>query len=347
MASNGSEAGAAAEAPASAAPAAAGTARRPLMGLTTYMQQAAWGVWDAEAVILPAEYVQMVVAAGGVPVLLPPHGTDPSVLDGLDGLILTGGADVGPERYGAVPHERTQAQPWRDDHEFALLTAARERGMPVLGICRGLQVINAAFGGTLHQHVPEVLGHSDYQPEPGVYGEVTTRVEPGSRLAFAVGEQVSAPCYHHQSVAEVGAGLVVTARAEDGTVEALETPLPSAEAPAAGEPADSDPAEPWLLAVQWHPEHNVQDVRVVTAAVDAARTYAEQRARTVRPPASGSPAQESSPAGTRPPAPAGSGRSAPAGPGQPASAGPRAASAAAARPNHSTQTHSTQEGGAT
>ncbi|WP_245579836.1 gamma-glutamyl-gamma-aminobutyrate hydrolase family protein [Brevibacterium album] len=336
MASSGSEAGPGAAA--AAIPVASGTtARRPLMGLTTYMQQGAWGVWDTEAVILPAEYVHMVVAAGGVPVLLPPHGTDASVLDGLDGLVLTGGADVGPERYGAVPHERTQAQPWRDDHEFTLLAAARERGMPVLGICRGLQVINAALGGTLHQHVPEVVGHSDCQPEPGVYGEVTARVEPGSRLARAVGEQVSAPCYHHQSVAEVGAGLVVTARAEDGTVEALETASPSAGEsgtsesaagePAAGEAGGSDSAEPWLLAVQWHPEHNVQDVRVVTAAVDAARVYAEQRARAARPPGPQT-------------VPAVSSWAEP--PGRPARTAPQPARTA---PNP--QTHSRQEGGAT
>ena len=238
--------------------AAAAAHRRPLVGVTTYMQDAAWGVWSTEAVVLPAEYVRMVVTAGAVPVLLPPHGTDPSVLDALDGLILTGGADVGPDRYGAQPHPRTQAQPWRDDHEFALFAAARDRGLPVLGICRGLQVVNAALGGTLHQHVPEVLGTDRYQPAPGEYGQMIARTTPGSRIAAVVGESITAPCYHHQSVDRVGEGLTVTAHSDDGVIEVLE--------------GATD--EPWLLAVQWHPEHNPVDVRVVVAFVDAARTHA-------------------------------------------------------------------------
>lgn len=232
--------------------------RRPLVGVTTYMQDAAWGVWNTEAVVLPAEYVRMVVTAGATPVLLPPHGTDPSVLDALDGLILTGGADVGPDRYGAQPHPRTQAQPWRDEHEFTLFAAARDRGLPVLGICRGLQVVNAARGGTLHQHVPEVLGTDRYQPAPGEYGQMIARTAPGSRIAAVVGESITAPCYHHQSVDRVGEGLVVTASTDDGVIEVLEALT----------------EEPWLLAVQWHPEHNPVDVRVVAAFVDAARDHA-------------------------------------------------------------------------
>lgn len=228
--------------------------RRPVVGVTTYMQEASWGVWQTEATLLPAEYTRMVVDAGGVPVLLPPHGTDTAVLDRLDGLLIAGGADVGPNRYGQRPHALTRDQPWRDEHEFLLLAAARDRGMPVLGICRGLQVINAALGGTLHQHTPEVVGHDLHQPSPGVYGQMTARTEPGSRIAAVVGESVTAPCHHHQSVDRVGAGLGATARAEDGTIEALE---------------GSD-HEPWLVAVQWHPEHNAADGRVVAAFVEAA-----------------------------------------------------------------------------
>ena len=232
--------------------------RRPVVGLTTYLQDAAWGVWNARAALLPEDYVSMVVAAGATPVLLPPHGTDPGVLDLLDGLVLTGGADVGPERYGHEPHVRTQAQPWRDEHEFTLLAAARDRGLPVLGICRGLQVINAAAGGTLHQHVPEVVGTDAYQPAPGEYGEVVARTVPGTRIAQIVGESVTAPCYHHQSVDRVGDGLTVTAQADDGTIEVLEGPED----------------QPWLLAVQWHPEHNPVDVRVMRAFVEAAAARA-------------------------------------------------------------------------
>lgn len=235
--------------------------RRPVVGLTTYLQEAAWGPWRTEAALLPGEYPRMVVAAGGVPVLLPPHGTDEAVLDRLDGLVLTGGADVGPDRYGQEAHELTRDQPWRDEHELRLLAAAEERSMPVLGICRGLQVINSARGGTLHQHLPEVTGTDVHQPEPGVYGPMTAHTEPGSRAAAVVGARVTAPCHHHQAVDTVGAGLTVSARAEDGTIEALE----------------GGPDEPWLLAIQWHPEHDPADARVVAALVEAAAIYASDR----------------------------------------------------------------------
>ncbi|HIW99073.1 MAG TPA: gamma-glutamyl-gamma-aminobutyrate hydrolase family protein [Candidatus Nesterenkonia stercoripullorum] len=233
-------------------------ARRPLIGLTTYLQKAAWGVWDTEAAVLPAEYVRMVVEAGGVPVLLPPHGTDAAMLDAVDGLMLTGGADVGPDRYNQSRHSATRDQPWRDDHELFLLGRARQRGIPVLGVCRGLQVINVSCGGTLHQHLPEVLGHTERQPGPGVYGQMRARTTAGSRIAAAVGAELTAPCYHHQAVDQVGQGLEVTAVAEDGTVEALE----------------SAPGGPWMLAVQWHPEHNPADMRVVAELVRAAEQHA-------------------------------------------------------------------------
>ena len=253
--------------------------RRPVVGLTTYLQDAAWGVWNARAALLPEDYVSMVVAAGATPVLLPPHGTDPGVLDLLDGLVLTGGADVGPERYGHEPHVRTQSQPWRDEHEFTLLAAARDRGLPVLGICRGLQVINAAAGGTLHQHVPEVVGTDAYQPAPGEYGEVVARTAPGTRIAQIVGESVTAPCYHHQSVDRVGDGLTVTAQADDGTIEVLEGPED----------------QPWLLAVQWHPEHNPVDVRVMRAFVTQAQAHAEAAAGSAPASAAGAPPTTATP----------------------------------------------------
>jgi len=253
--------------------------RRPVVGLTTYLQDAAWGVWNARAALLPEDYVSMVVAAGATPVLLPPHGTDPGVLDLLDGLVLTGGADVGPERYGHEPHVRTQSQPWRDEHEFTLLAAARDRGLPVLGICRGLQVINAAAGGTLHQHVPEVVGTDAYQPAPGEYGEVVARTVPGTRIAQIVGESVTAPCYHHQSVDRVGDGLTVTAQADDGTIEVLEGPED----------------QPWLLAVQWHPEHNPVDVRVMRAFVTQAQAHAEAAAGSAPASAAGAPPTTATP----------------------------------------------------
>lgn len=234
----------------------------PVIAITSYMQQAQWGVWDAEAALIPADYVRMVAGCGAIPVLLPPHGQTPEVLDRVDGLLIAGGADVTAEAYGQVPHERTASQPFRDESEFLLFRGARERGLPVLGICRGLQVITVATGGTLIQHLPEVVGHSDYQPSPGVYGEVAVTTEPGTLARAILGESATAPCYHHQAVDRLGEGFVVTARSPEGLIEAIEP-----------DPADSAETgeDGWLFAVQWHPEHNPDDARVVSALVDAAR----------------------------------------------------------------------------
>lgn len=257
MASNDSDhsAAEATGAPAPVAPA-------PVIGISCYLQQAQWGVWDTEAALIPADYVRMVAASGGIPVLLPPHGQAPEVCERIDGLLLAGGADVAAEAYGQPPHDRTRSQPQRDASEFLLLEAARSRGLPVLGICRGLQVITVAGGGTLIQHLPEALGHTDYQPQPGVYGEVEVTTEPGSLARAILGESATAPCYHHQGVDRLGEGFVVTARSRDGLIEAIEP-----------DPARTyqEGESGWMFAVQWHPEHNPDDPRVVAALVEAAR----------------------------------------------------------------------------
>ena len=246
--------------------------RAPLVGLTTYRQRAKWNAWDTEATLLPAEYSETLDAAGGIPVLLPPPAWGSRVADGalisryldaIDGLILTGGADVDPARYDASPDPTTSAQPHRDALDFALLAGAVERGMPVLGICRGMQVLNVALGGTLHQNIPDVLGHSDYRPAPGVYGEAHVATAPGSLARACLGESTTAPCHHHQSVDRVGQGLIVTGRTADGTIEVLEP----------GE----DWSGGWLFAVQWHPEHNHEDLRVMHSLVTAAREFAASR----------------------------------------------------------------------
>lgn len=243
----------------------ASSPRPPVIGLTTYLNQAQMGVWDVPASFLPAVYVQGVTAAGGVAVLLPPQPVDPGVaervLDGLDGLLITGGKDVDPAAYGQQPHPATDEPGGaRDAWEFTLLDAALRRELPVLGICRGAQVLNVVLGGTLHQHLPDVLGHTGHRAGNAVFSKLPVRTVPGTRLAAVVGESVDARCYHHQAVAEVGRGLVVSAWDADGVIEALELP-----------------GDGFVLAVQWHPEESLDDLRLFSAIVEAARSYASGR----------------------------------------------------------------------
>ncbi len=231
----------------------------PVVGLTTYRQQAAWGVWDTRADLLPTEYAAAVEAAGGVPLLLPPVSLPAAaarVVSRIDALVVSGGADVDPERYGAQPHERTSGwQPERDAWELALLDAADDVGLPVLGICRGMQLMAVHAGGTLDQHTPDLVGHETHSPGGDAYGSVEVETESGSRLASLVGARVEVSCHHHQSVA-THPGFTAVARASDGTVEAME----------AG-------GDRWSVAVQWHPETRVE-VGLMAGLVEAARAHA-------------------------------------------------------------------------
>jgi gamma-glutamyl-gamma-aminobutyrate hydrolase PuuD len=234
-------------------------AERPVVGVTTYLEPATWMMWERPAAVLPRSYVDCIAAAGGVPVLLPPVPAGAAeAVAAVGALVLSGGADVDPERYGEALHPATVLRPDRDDWELALLQAALDRDIPVLAICRGAQVLNVACGGTLHQHLPEVTDHPGHLPGHGVYGASLVRVLPGSRLAGIVGTALEVPCYHHQAVDRVGAGLVATAWAEDGTVEAVE-----------------HTGHRLVLGVQWHPEQPVPpdggiDGRLFTALVGAA-----------------------------------------------------------------------------
>lgn len=236
----------------------------PVVGLTTYREQIQTGIWDIAASYLPADYCRGIVMAGGIAVLLPPQPAAPEiagrVLDGLDALVITGGYDLDPAAYGQQPHPSTdRPRTDRDGWEFALLRAALDRRLPVLGICRGAQVLNVALGGTLHQHLPDVFGHCGHRAGNGVFARLSIRTAPGTRLAALIGESAEVPCYHHQAIDKVGAGLVVSAQDVDGVVEALELP-----------------GEGFVLAVQWHPEQSLDDLRVFTALVDAARKRAGQ-----------------------------------------------------------------------
>ncbi len=211
---------------------------RPVIGLSTYREDARWGVWDTTTDLLPATYARSVEAAGAVAVLLPPQidGAE-SVVSRLDGLIIAGGADVDPGRYGAEPHPLTRTwRPDRDAWEVALLEAAAAARTPVLGICRGMQLMAVSAGGTLEQHVPDRVGHDEHSPGGDAFGWVSITTEPGSLVRRWVGERLQVNCHHHQAVAD-HPGFAVTARAADGTVEAIE-----------------DPDREFWLAVQWHPE---------------------------------------------------------------------------------------------
>ena len=235
----------------------ASDARPPRIGLPTYVERARWGVWEQRAALLPGTYVDAVVRAGGVPVLLPPVDQDGAAtvaVDALDGLLLTGGADVDPARYDAEPGARTRGlRPDRDAWEHALLAAALHRDLPVLAVCRGLQVLDVALGGTLHQHVPDVVGHDGHLPELGTFGTTHVQLRAGTRLAELLGEEADVPCHHHQSIDRLAEGLEVVGTADDGTVEAVEMA-----------------ARPFVVGVQWHPEEG-EDHRLFEALVEAAQ----------------------------------------------------------------------------
>ncbi|GGX27217.1 gamma-glutamyl-gamma-aminobutyrate hydrolase [Streptomyces malachitofuscus] len=224
---------------------------RPLIGISTYAESGVrWGVWQLDAALLPAGYPRLVQRAGGLAAMLPPDAPEraAATVARLDGLVVAGGPDVEPVRYGAEPDPRTGPPARaRDAWELALIEAALDHGVPLLGICRGMQLLNVALGGTLVQHLD---GHAEV---PGVFGRHPVKPVPGTRYAAAVPEETSVPTYHHQSVDRLGTNLIPSAHAADGTVEAIELPGP-----------------PWALGVQWHPEM-ADDLRVMQALVSTAR----------------------------------------------------------------------------
>jgi putative glutamine amidotransferase len=238
-------------------------ADRPLVGILTALERAKWSVWDTNAFLLPRIYVDAVQRAGGLALMVPPDATlvdDPDeLLDLLDGLILAGGADVDPQAYGEPPHPETKGTvPERDRFEIALTRAALERDLPLLGICRGMQIMNVARGGTLMQHLPDRVGHGEHRRHPGSFdgADNAMRLTPGSLAARAAGEELhNGRCHHHQAIDRVGDGYVVTgASALDDIPEAMELP-----------------DRRFALAVQWHPEADDAS-RLIGALVAAAAT---------------------------------------------------------------------------
>ena len=245
----------------------------PWSGISAYCEQARWGVWDTEAMVLPRRYAERVAAAGGIPVLLPPTAGIEAALARLDWLVLSGGGDIDPARYGAQRLPQTTSCARSGTRPSCAARRRRwPRRMPVLGICRGMQLINVALGGSLHQHLPDVVGHHEHAPRPGAFGEHEVKVAPGSRLAEILGhtdldvhQPADVPTHHHQGIDRLGDGLTATAWAADGTIEALEL----------------DPAQgPFGVAVQWHPEAG-DDLRLFVALVEAAR-YGQRSRRLQR-----------------------------------------------------------------
>jgi len=222
--------------------------RRPTVGITAATEQVSYGPWkEVPALMSPERYVRAVQRAGGRALLLPPDPEDArdpgEVLDLIDALLLTGGAgDLDPDLYGQERHPETgPVHEERDAYELALARAVLEREVPTLGVCRGMQVLNLAYGGTVEQHVPDAVGHEEHRHTPGTFADHEVRLEPGSLAARAAGTELTAvKSHHHQGVREIGDGLRVTGwSTTDDLVEALE-----------------DPSHPFVLGVLWHPEED-------------------------------------------------------------------------------------------
>ncbi|MGV8857675.1 gamma-glutamyl-gamma-aminobutyrate hydrolase family protein [Rhodoglobus sp.] len=245
-----------------------GTTKRPLIGLTSYLEQAQTGVWDLPASFLPKIYFEAVTDAGGIAVLLPPQPVDSeiaaSIIQSLDGLILTGGKDVDAARYGQEAHPTADVpRKDRDAFEDALLRAAIEQNVPFLGICRGAQMLNVTLGGTIIQHLPDVIGTSRYSAGGGVFLVNDVAVEHDTILSSLLGgdDSVAVKSYHHQAIDTLADGLIVSGRGDDGVIQAVE--LPSVD---------------FGVAVQWHPEEDAkQDLRLFEGVVAAAARHRVQR----------------------------------------------------------------------
>ena len=230
---------------------------KPVVGITTYLTRAAWGAWDMDAALIPADYVRAVERSGGAPLLVPPGADVDATLAVVDGLIFSGGSDLDPELYGDRAHPETNGVVReRDDFELELMRAALARDLPVLAICRGSQMLNVALGGGIEQHVPDRVGTDVHKQTAGVFAEHDVEVVPDTRLGELLGDRHEVKSHHHQGFGELGDGLREAARAPDGTIEALEAP-----------------SRRFTLGVLWHPEAG-EDAALFDALVEEATAYA-------------------------------------------------------------------------
>ncbi len=234
---------------------------KPVIGITSYAEEVTWGAWVEPAALVPLSYVHAIERAGGRPFVVPPsEDSVEETLAVLGGIVFSGGSDLDPAHYGADRHPETdEAREVRDRAEMALLTAALERDMPVLAVCRGSQVLNVALGGDLVQHLPDALGHERHRHTPGAWSDHDVKLEPESRVGSLLGERAPVKSHHHQGYGRIGEGLRETGWADDGTVEALE-----------------DPSKRFAVGVLWHPEEG-EDLALFEALVDEARGYREVR----------------------------------------------------------------------
>jgi putative glutamine amidotransferase len=236
---------------------------RPVIGITTYVTPAKWGYWELEAALIPHDYVRAVEESGGRALLVPPsdNGIE-ETLDAVDAIVFSGGSDLDPAHYGAEAHPETFGiHEERDRAELELMKAALERDMPVLAICRGIQVMNVARGGNLIQHLPDIVGHEGHKNDPpGEFIDHDVAIEPDTTLAKILGDRHPVKSHHHQGLDAVGEGLRVTAHAEDGSIEGIE-----------------DPQHRFALGVLWHPEAG-EDRKLFEALVEQARDYKQARA---------------------------------------------------------------------
>lgn len=227
--------------------------KSPIIGITTYLQRAKTGVWDNIAAYLPEQYFSLFSELGGGVLLLPPQPASTATVDAImqriDGLIIVGGHDIDPELYGQSRHPRTDSpKPDRDAWDLALARAAVSWDKPFLGICRGAQIMNVAFGGTLIQHLPDVVRHQQYQLGDGQFSHMDVLTVQESLIHTIVGERTEVAMYHHQAIDQLGQGLRATAHTSEGVIQAIE-----------------NPGMTFGLSVQWHPEETLDDSRLFQA----------------------------------------------------------------------------------